>query len=228
MQDFLAGLHHLAVHVLDQRIDVDLADFRFKVVAGALAARLLALDVLPAMPTFTSQRPPRTCAWLLQWPCGWNPRFFHVRNDPRVPDGFALPVTEDFDFSVFIATPDEAGDFRRADVQANDDFSWLFDAESMDVEVVSNTVGRLLDPHRSSRCACIVQVAPFDVFGVEYKEFVQFIFKLLGVAKSNARRSNRYHIERAGAVDFNLVDEGRPKRVVCGGLDQQCFRRGLE
>ena len=66
-----------------------------------------------------------------------------------------------------------------------------------------------------------VQVAPFDVFGVEYKEFVQFIFKLPGVAKRNARRSNpRHHIERAGAVDFDLIDKSRPEWIVCGGLDK--------
>ena len=75
-----------------------------------------------------------------------------------------------------------------------------------------------------------VQVTPFDMFGVEYKEFVQFIFKLLSVAKCNSRRSNpRHDIECADAVDFNLVDEGRPEWIVCGGLDQaKCLRRGLE
>ena len=50
-----------------------------------------------------------------------------------------------------------------------------------------------------------VQVAPFDMFGVEYKEFVQFIFKLLSVAECNARRPNpRHDIECADAVLVRL------------------------
>ena len=52
--------------------------------------------------------------------------FFDVRNDASgYPDGFTFSVTEDFDFSVFVATPDKAGDFRRANVKANDDFFWV-------------------------------------------------------------------------------------------------------
>ena len=127
VQDFLAGLHHLAVHVLDQRIDIDLADFRFKVVAGALAARLLALDVLAgdADVHVHKDRPGGALGFFNGRADGIH-GFFNVRNDPAGhPDGFALPVTEDFDFTVFIAAPDEAGDFRRADIQANDDFFWV-------------------------------------------------------------------------------------------------------
>ena len=127
MQNFLAGLHYLAVHVLDQRVDVNLTDFRFEVVAGALASRLLTFDVLAgnADVHVHKYRPGRALSLFNGRTDGIH-SFFNVRNDSAGhPYGFALPVTEDFDFTVFIAAPNKAGDFRRAYVKANDDFFWV-------------------------------------------------------------------------------------------------------
>jgi hypothetical protein len=117
-------LHDLAVHVLYERVDIALADFGFEVISGALSAGLLAFDVLSG-DAYIDQfdvATGRSFGFLNGFSDGFH-RPLNIRHyTPRDADRFTLPVTKDFNFAVFIAAADKAGDFRCTDVEADDQF----------------------------------------------------------------------------------------------------------
>ena len=71
------------------------------------------------------------------------------------PDRFAFSVTEDFNFVVFIAAPNEASDFRRPDVEADHNLFFRVRLRIHGVGVSNNNVVQRLDLGKSNRCACM-------------------------------------------------------------------------
>ena len=124
MKDFLTGLHHQFVHVLDQRFDVSLPDFRFEVLPGDESTMLQALDVL------TCDAHVHQSDLGADFLLGFLHRLFDGchgavdvgDNAARNPNGFTSAVTEEFDFAELVLLADETGNFGRTDVEADNNF----------------------------------------------------------------------------------------------------------
>ena len=125
VQNLLTWLHHELAHVLDERLDVLLADFRFKVLAGDHAAVLEGLDVLPGdADVHELDLGTHLHLGFLNRLLDRRHRAVDVGHHAAGhPHRLAASEAEQFNFPEFVLAPDEAGDFGGPDVEADDDFT---------------------------------------------------------------------------------------------------------
>ena len=124
VEDFFSRLHHELVHVLDEGFNVVLADLRFKVFPGDESAVLQALDVLAGDADVDEADLGADLLLsllnrLLDGRHGAVDVGDHATRDTH---RLAAAVAEQLDFAKLVFLPNEAGNLRGSDVEADNDF----------------------------------------------------------------------------------------------------------